>query len=140
MEFRIDTEDRTEDQGDDGEALLSLYRWLYGDDALERTTEVELREAAPEEGAMGGAWEVVNVVLTHATALANLALALAAWRQNHPSAPPLNAQANGVTVTVHTDDPEAVRRLLEALHTPDPGAEDDSGAEGDSGADSGAEG
>ncbi|MFS7872988.1 hypothetical protein ACEYXF_06570 [Streptomyces asiaticus] len=134
MEFRIDTED----QDDGGEALPSLYRWLYGDEALERTTEVELREAAPEEGAMGGAWDVVNVVLTHATALANLALALAAWRQNHPSAPPLNAHANGTTVTVHTDDPEAVRRLLEALHSPDSGAEDDSGA--DSSADPGAEG
>ncbi|MFJ2194641.1 hypothetical protein [Streptomyces violaceusniger] len=119
MEFRIDTED----QDDDGEALLSLYQWLYGDDTLERTTEVELREAAPEDGAMGGAWDVVNVVLTHATALANLALALAAWRRTHPSAPPLNAHANGTTVTVHTDDPEAVRRLLEALNTPDSGAE-----------------
>ncbi|MER8154447.1 hypothetical protein [Streptomyces sp. NPDC094472] len=119
MEFRIEKQDA---EGE-SEALLSLYQWLYKDEALERTTEVELREAPREEGAMGGAWDVVNVVLTHATALANLALALAAWRRTHPSAPPLNAHANGTTVTVHTDDPEAVRRLLEALNTPDSGAE-----------------
>lgn len=122
VEFRIRIQEQ--DEHDEREALLSLYQWLYKHDALERTTEVSLSEAPPEEGAMGGAWDVVNIVLTHATALANLALALATWRRTHPSAPPLNAQANGTAVTVHTDDPEAVRRLLEALNGPEAGPED----------------
>ncbi|MER7789105.1 hypothetical protein [Streptomyces sp. NPDC097640] len=120
------------DEGDDeGEALRSLYRHLYRDDSLERTSTVELREAPPLplEGAMGGVWDTVNIVLTHATALSSLAVSVAAWRQSRPSTPPLNAQSNGTTVTVRTDDPEAVRRLLEALNTAD---NTDSGDSGDS--------
>ncbi|MEU8822872.1 hypothetical protein [Streptomyces sp. NPDC048636] len=111
MEIRIRT-----DEGDDGEeSLLSLYRWLHEDMSLERTAEVELREAPTEEGAMGGAWDTVDVVLTHATALSGLALAVATWRSTRPSAPPLTVERGGVTVTVHSDDPDEVRRLLEAL-------------------------
>ncbi|MFI0729888.1 hypothetical protein ACH4S9_12750 [Streptomyces sp. NPDC021225] len=121
------------DEGDDeGEALRSLYRHLYRDDSLERTSTVELREAPPLEGAMGGVWDTVNIVLTHATALSGLAVSVAAWRQSRPSTPPLNAQSNGTTVTVQTDDPEAVRRLLEALNSAGNTNSDDSGDSGDS--------
>ncbi|MDT0547439.1 MULTISPECIES: hypothetical protein [Streptomyces] len=121
------------DEGDDeGEALRSLYRHLYRDDSLERTSTVELREAPPLEGAMGGVWDTVNIVLTHATALSGLAVSVAAWRQSRPSAPPLNAQSNRTTVTVQTDDPEAVRRLLEALNSAGNTNSDDSGDSGDS--------
>ncbi|MER6143004.1 hypothetical protein ABT174_23690 [Streptomyces sparsogenes] len=121
IRFRIDEGD------DEGEALRSLYRWLHRDSSLERTTKVELQEAPQEEGAMGGAWETVNILLTHATALSSLAVSVAAWRQNRPSSPPLNAQSNGTTVTVRTDDPEAVRRLLEALSSANDSNSDDSG-------------
>ena len=121
IRFRID-------QGDDeGEALQSLYRHLHRDESLERTSTVELREAPALEGAMGGIWDTVNIVLTHATALSSLAVAVAAWRQSRPSSPPLNAQSNGTTVTVQTDDPEAVRRLLEALNGAGDTNSDDSG-------------
>ncbi|MEU5024366.1 effector-associated constant component EACC1 [Streptomyces milbemycinicus] len=121
IRFRIDEGDA------EGEALRSLYRRLYRDPSLERTTKVELQEAPQEEGAMGGAWETVNILLTHATALSSLAVSVAAWRQSRPSSPPLNAQSNGTTVTVRTDDPEAVRRLLEALSSADNSNSDDSG-------------
>lgn len=121
IRFRIDQRD------DEGEALRSLYRHLYRDESLERTSTVELREAPPLESAMGGVWDTVNIVLTHATALSSLAVSVAAWRQNRPSTPPLNAQSNGTTVTVQTDDPDAVRRLLEALNSVDGTNSDGSG-------------
>ncbi|MEU1666942.1 hypothetical protein ABZ547_25730 [Streptomyces sparsogenes] len=121
IRFRIDEGD------DEGEALRSLYRHLYRDGDLERTTKVELQEAPPEEGAMGGAWETVNILLTHATALSSLAVSVAAWRQSRRSSPPLSAESNGTTVTVRTDDPEAVRRLLEALNSSHDSNSDDSG-------------
>ncbi|MFI1334656.1 hypothetical protein ACH4U7_32030 [Streptomyces sp. NPDC020845] len=121
IRFRID-------EGDgEGEALRSLYRHLFRDESLEQTSTVELREAPPLEGAMGGVWDTVNIVLTHATALSSLAVSVAAWLQNRPSTPPLNAQSNGTTVTVQTDDPEAVRRLLEALISAGDTNSDDSG-------------
>ena len=121
IRFRIDEGD------DEGEALRSLYRRLYRDESLERTTKVELLEAPQEEGAMGGAWETVNIVLTHATALSSLAVSVAAWRQSRRSSPPLSAESNGTTVTVRTDDPEAVRRLLEALSSANSSNSGDSG-------------
>lgn len=121
IRFHIDERDA------EGEALRSLYRHLYRDESLERTTKVELMDAPHEEGAMGGVWDTVNIVLTHATALSSLAVSVAAWRQSRPATPPLNAQSSGTTVTVQTDDPEAVRRLLEALSSTSHTGSDDSG-------------
>ncbi|WP_326688251.1 MULTISPECIES: effector-associated constant component EACC1 [unclassified Streptomyces] len=105
---------------DDADRLASLHRWLLEDDGLPRGTSVTLRPAH-SPGAMGGAWEAVNIVLTHATALANLALAVATWRRTHAEPPAVRIESRGVTVSLDAGqdhDAETVRRLLGALAPP----------------------
>jgi hypothetical protein len=105
---------------EESERLASLHRWLLDDDGLPRGTAVTLRPAH-RPGSMGGAWEAVNIVLTHATALANLALAVSTWRRTHAEPPAVRIKSGGVTVTLDAGrdyDAETVRRLLGALAPP----------------------
>ncbi|GAA2628070.1 effector-associated constant component EACC1 [Streptomyces axinellae] len=121
----LDADTDTDTSGDtdiDADQLLSLHQRLLDDDGLPRDAALTLC-AAPGPESMGGAWEAVGVVLTHATALANLALAVATWRRTHAEPPGVRIEANGVTVTLpagQDHDAESVRRLLGAL-TPPPG-------------------
>ena len=110
----------TRDADAEADQLVSLHQWLQDDYGLPRDTAVALR-TAPGPEAMGGAWEAIDVVLTHATALAGLALAVATWRRTRAEPPTVRIEANGVTVTLtagQDHDAESVRRLLGALAPP----------------------
>ncbi len=60
--------------------------------------------------------ELINVVASNTIALGNLVLSVALWRASRPSPPPsVRIEANGVSVTVNTDDQETLRELTEML-------------------------
>ncbi|MFE0191052.1 hypothetical protein [Streptomyces sp. NPDC058989] len=110
--------------GDDEEAdssaasLTSLYRWLAQDPDVADQAEISLAPGRPGAGEMGGAFEVINAVLTHGIALGSLAVACATWRSSRPTAPAVRIERDGVTVTVEDGSPEAVRRIVDALGEP----------------------
>jgi len=116
-------------QGDDGDQLLtSLYRWLAQDPEVTRDAAILPVATPPAAGEMGGAFEVINAVLTHTIALGGLALSCAAWRASRPHAPVLRIERNGVAVTVEDGSPETVRRVIDALDDPAPQAAHDNGS------------
>ncbi|MFJ7209607.1 hypothetical protein ACIQWR_39505 [Streptomyces sp. NPDC098789] len=98
---------------DEAAELRDLYRWLRADE--DGPDEVRL-SAEPAPGAMGGL-EVINVVVTHAMGVANLALAYAGWRSARRSRAALTftRAGDGISVTVENGSDEAVRGLIAAL-------------------------
>ncbi|MEU6678678.1 hypothetical protein [Streptomyces sp. NPDC046925] len=101
--------------GGGGDRASSLYRWLIADGELRGRAEVSLAAAVPGRGHMGGAQDVIEVVLANTIALGNLLVAVAAWRGSRPRAPQVRVERDGVTVTVEDGSAETVERVLRAL-------------------------
>ncbi|WP_229711693.1 effector-associated constant component EACC1 [Streptomyces daqingensis] len=99
----------------------SLYRWLVADAELRGLTEMTVTSAESRQGDMGGALEVVNVVLSNTIALSSLLVSVAAWRGSRPRPPEVRIERNGATVTVRDASPEMAERILRALDTDDAG-------------------
>lgn len=87
---------------DEAEETTDLFRWLRADPEVVRHAELTLRPSA-DPSAMG-AWEALDVFLTHATALSGLALAVAAWRQARRAPAPVRlTRADGQTLVIGGD-------------------------------------
>ena len=100
--------------GVDGDSVLPLYRWLAEDPDVRRDTTLSLSgEQRPDE--MGGALEVINVVLSNTIAFSGLVVAIAAWWGSRKGAPVVEIERDGVRVTIHDDSPETIRQVVEAL-------------------------
>jgi hypothetical protein len=65
--------------------LLSLFRWLREDASLVGRCTVGLGEST-EPGHMGAA-EIIDLTLTHLTAVTSVAIAYAAWRDSRAQRP-----------------------------------------------------
>jgi Effector Associated Constant Component 1 len=116
-------------QGENGDHFLtSLYRWLAEDPEVTRDAAILPVATPPGAGEMGGAFEVINAVLTHAIALSGLAVSCAAWRASHPHAPVIRIERDGVTVTVEDGSPDTIRRVIDALGSPAPQAAQEDGS------------
>jgi len=94
-------------------ALSDFYQWLCEDLEIVRTAELRPR-AAKRTGHMG-ALELVDVVLSNATALGSLALAYVSWRRARPEAPPLTFARNQVSVVVVDGSAAEVQRIVNDL-------------------------
>lgn len=101
--------------------LLDLYRWLNEDAEVRRDAEVNLRASETISGRMG-VFDVIDVVLTHATAGASLAVAYATFRRARPKSQPFILEADGTRVTITGGDPETIERITQALAA-DPGTD-----------------
>jgi hypothetical protein len=101
---------------DDAFELDSLRDWLNRDEDVANQATIETVRTEPS-GTMGGL-EVVSIVLTHAIALGQLALAYAAWRKSRPSAPPLTISVNGTAVIVQDASEETIRRIVQLAGPP----------------------
>jgi hypothetical protein len=109
----------------DDQSLASLYRWLVRDPDIAHHAKVSLTPGPNRAGDMGGAFEVINAVLSNGIALGGLAIACATWRASRPEAPVVRLERDGVTITVEDGSPEMVSRVLEALGRPQPQASRD---------------
>ncbi|MFE6162132.1 hypothetical protein ACFQ7F_24840 [Streptomyces sp. NPDC056486] len=116
--------------GGESEALL---RWLHEEQSLRGQARVVMGGTQIPGGMGGFPLDVVNVALSNSIALGSLLTTLVAWRSSRPSPQPsVRIEVNGVLVTVNTDDPEAIRSLIELLRGAAP--DSDPGADGPSSA------
>jgi hypothetical protein len=100
----------------DGAELTSLYRWLRDDPDVRRDAKLTAVSTPAQRGDMGGALELVNVVLSNSIALSSLVVAVASWiGSRRTSSPVVRLEYNGVTVTIDTDSPEAIEAVLRGL-------------------------
>jgi hypothetical protein len=95
---------------DDELALEQFYRWLREDVDVARSATVS-RTGTSGTGHMG-AFEVISMTVSNATALTSLALAYANWRRTRKDPPPLRFTVEGSL----TDE---LRELVEKLNQPD---------------------
>ncbi|MGW0631138.1 effector-associated constant component EACC1 [Streptomyces sp. NPDC002758] len=109
----------------DDQSLTSLYHWLAQDPDVIRQAGLALVPERSGLGEMGGAFDVINAIVSNGIALGNLALACAMWRQSRPSAPAVRIERDGVTVTVEDGSPERVSRVVAALGWQRPQAGED---------------
>ena len=102
--------------GSDPEESAALYHWLRADAGL--AEHARIRAGRPAEGHLG-AIEIIDLVLTHATAGASLALAVAGWRQSRAKPGPTTVtRADGKGLTV-SGPPEVVAETIERFLTED---------------------
>ncbi|MFG1955948.1 hypothetical protein [Micromonospora sp. NPDC048830] len=99
---------RVDDQG-------SLYRWLMLDPEVRRDATVTLTPAPPKAGEMGGALDVINVVLSNGIAIGSLLVAVSSWRESRPRPPVTRIERDGISIAIEDASPETVRRVVEAL-------------------------
>jgi hypothetical protein len=92
------------------EQINALYRWFQADDDVARSARVSI--GRPRELGSMGALETIDVVLTHAVAIGNLALAFMAFRQSRTNSSPLTiTRPDGQTLT--TDgSPEVTSEVI----------------------------
>lgn len=101
---------------DNGEAeLRSFAQWLRDEPDVRRHAVISLEAAEVGEGEMGGALDVVKLVIDTNFQILNFGLAYIAWRATRPKAPAVTIERDGVKVTLDDADPEVVARLLREL-------------------------
>jgi hypothetical protein len=124
IEVSIRVDDR------DDQTAGSLYRWLALDPQVRQDATVSLTATPPGAGEMGGALEVINVVLSNGIAVGGLLIAVSSWRRSRPRPPTIRLVRDGVSVTIEDASPETVRRVVQALtdRPADPGGDDGDGA------------
>ncbi|MEV0399166.1 hypothetical protein [Actinoallomurus sp. NPDC050550] len=101
--------------GSDDDVLRSFARWLGEEPEIRRHAVINGLAAVPGAGDMGGALEVVQLVLDSGFQLANLALAYTAWRSTRSDAPAVTVSRGGVSITLASGDAEVVARLVREL-------------------------
>lgn len=111
---------------DEGQAVVSLYRWLSRDTSVARYGRVTIHAGSRRPGEMGAAVDVINAVFADAGAIAgvgSLLIAYRAWRDTRTQAPAFTVEMDGVTVLVHRGSEEEVEQIL-SLMRPDRGGID----------------
>src|SRR5690606_38432819 len=99
-----------------GRELSSLRAWLLREPGLRGGMAKVTAGGVTGPGHMGAeGLELINVVLSNAIALGSLIVSIASWRASRPRRPPVHIETNGVSVVVHTNDPEDLRAIVEAL-------------------------
>ncbi|MFD0689991.1 effector-associated constant component EACC1 [Actinomadura fibrosa] len=98
------------------EELRSFREWLRDEPDVRRHAIVTLDASEPAEpGEMGGALDVVKLVIDTDFQLLNLGLAYLSWRSSRPRPAAVTIERDGVKITLDEADPEAVARLLRTL-------------------------
>ncbi|MFF4711035.1 hypothetical protein ACFY2V_06455 [Streptomyces eurythermus] len=124
MDVRLTFTDGSGDaDGGTSDHAASLYRWLVLEPELRGRAKVSTATAGSEAGRMGGAPDIVDIVLGNAIALGNLLVAVAAWRDSRRRPPEVRLERRGVAVTLRDASPEDIERILGVL---DPGEDGDS--------------
>jgi hypothetical protein len=98
---------------DGGYEINALFNWLRQDRRLNRHSVISPRR--PDEATGLSALDVIDVVLTHLTAITSLALAIVAWRQSRPRSGPVTiTRPDGRSMTVD-GPPERAAELIVAF-------------------------
>jgi hypothetical protein len=97
------------------EELRSFARWLGEEPDIRHRALISWETPRPGEGEMGGAFDVVKLVIDSGFQIASLGLAYVAWRATRPRPTSVTIERDGVRITLDDGDPETVARLLRAL-------------------------
>ena len=100
---------------DADQELRSLYAWLLEDSDLRRQAQASLVVTEPQPAEMGGALELIQLVVDSGFQALSLALAYASWRATRPSRPQVTIERDGVNITLDDAEPDAVEAIVRGL-------------------------
>ncbi|GID91525.1 hypothetical protein ACFQFC_09965 [Amorphoplanes digitatis] len=105
---------RVEITSSDYPDLLSLHDWIRHDPAIARQSEIVLGSSgrAPDQQ---GTLDVIDVVLSNATALAALAVSYATWRQARRAESRTTFRSGPHEVSVNGDEADPAKQIVEAI-------------------------
>jgi Effector Associated Constant Component 1 len=99
-----------------GEELRSFQEWLREEPEVRRHAVISLEAAEPAgAGEMGGALDVVKLVIDTGFQILNFGLAYVSWRASRPRPIAVTVERDGVKITLDDSDPEVIARLVRAL-------------------------
>jgi hypothetical protein len=103
---------------DDGAEARALYQWLSGEPEIRRSGRLSTEESDPGDGQMtGGVLEAISLVVGSGVSLAQLLMAIAAWRATRPRPYRVTVDLPDRTIAIETSDPDEaleIARRLEA--------------------------
>ncbi|MDJ1134157.1 effector-associated constant component EACC1 [Streptomyces iconiensis] len=99
-----------------GQNIAALRDWLRNETAL-RSALLAPQAEQEGRGHMGPSLDLIDLFLEHFESLASLLFTVLAWRNTRPTAPSVQITHNGITVTLDSADPDAIRRVAEALQS-----------------------
>ncbi len=102
-------------ESDTDEDISALYRWLLDDDTVRRTASLELSESTQQPGAMGGAFDIINLVVTSGFSAANLAIAFATWKEAHAKVAKLVLRNGEKSTVIEGASQAEIASILEIL-------------------------
>jgi hypothetical protein len=91
--------------------VRSLGDWLRNEPAIRQHARITLENAQPEPGRMGTALEAIQLAVDSGFSLANLALAISAWRRSRVTSPPIVVNGTVVLDSTKIDAEEIAREL-----------------------------
>jgi hypothetical protein len=103
----------------DVDALIELQHWLAHDDRF--PAPARQPPLPPASGQLGTTVDVLQLVVGNAIALTSLLVSIAQWRESRPQPPRVRIavhRPDGVTVTIESDEPEAIAAAVRELGEP----------------------
>jgi Effector Associated Constant Component 1 len=97
------------------EELRSLQSWLQEDDDVRRYSLISLSMKPPKAGEMGGALEAIKVIADEGFQVANLALALSAWRVTRRKRPAITIEHDNEVVSIKEGDLRDAKEIADEL-------------------------
>jgi hypothetical protein len=95
--------------------LRSFCQWLRDEPDVRYHAEISLEPARTSEGDMGGALDVVKLVIDTNFQVLNLGLAYLAWRATRAKPTPLTIERGGVKVILDDSDLDVIARVMGAF-------------------------
>ncbi|MFF0775875.1 hypothetical protein ACFYUK_43785 [Nonomuraea wenchangensis] len=97
--------------------LQSLRQWLLDDPEVRRHARVRLGGPPVQDGEMGSALDVIELIVDSGFEALNFALAYVAWRATRPAKPSVTIEHDGTKIVLADGDPETVEKIVRALES-----------------------
>lgn len=97
------------------EELQSFYSWLKGDEDIRQHARVSLQWSPPQEGEMGSALEIIELIISNGFETANLMFAYLAWRHTRREKPKVTFKRGNIEITIASDDEKIIKEVIQSL-------------------------
>ena len=106
---------------DDGAEARALYQWLAGEPSIRTGGQLASESTDPADGQMtGGLFEAISLVVGSGVSLAQLFMAIAAWRATRPRPYRVTVELPDRTIAIETADPDEALEIARRLETDRP--------------------
>jgi hypothetical protein len=103
---------------DDGAEARALYQWLAGEPEIRTHGALTAEQSQPADGQMdGGVLEAISLIIGSGVSLAQLFMAVAAWRGTRPRPYRVSVELPDRTIAIETADPDEALEIARRLET-----------------------